>query len=67
MIFKKLVITALSYVARNPKIQQHAMKVATEAAVKAKPALLKGSRIAGEKYRNIKKEIKKGTEDFKRK
>ncbi len=67
MIFKKLVITALSYVARNPQIQQHAMKVATEAAVKAKPALLKGSRIAGEKYRNIKKEIKKGAEDFKRK
>ena len=67
MILKRLVITALSLAARNPAIQQHARKIASEAAVKAKPAILKGSRVAGEKYRNFKKEIKKGAEEFKKK
>lgn len=66
MIFRKLVLTALGYAARNPTIQQEAKKIATKAAVKAKPALLKGSRVAGEKYRNFKQEVKKGVEVFKK-
>ena len=66
MIFRKLVLTALGYAARNPAIQQRAKKVATKAAIKAKPALLKGSRIAGEKYRNLKREVKKNVDGFKK-
>jgi len=66
MIFRKLVLTALGHAARNPIIQRRAKKIATEAAFKAKPALLKGSRAAGEKYREIKREVKKGMEDFKK-
>ena len=59
MIFRKLVVTALGYAARNPAIQKQAKKIATEAALKAKPALLKGSRVAGEKYRDLKQAVKK--------
>tara|TARA_Y200000002_G_scaffold353171_1_gene332407 strand:+ start:581 stop:787 length:207 start_codon:yes stop_codon:yes gene_type:complete len=66
MIFRKIVITALGYAARNPAIQQRVKKIAAKAAVKAKPALLKGSRVAGEKYRHLKQEVKKGVEDFKK-
>ena len=66
MIFRKLVLTALGHAARNPIIQQQAKKIAIEAALKAKPGLLKGSRVAGEKYREIKREVKKGIEDFKK-
>ena len=66
MIFRKLILTALGYAARNPAMQQQAKKIATEAAIKARPALLKGSRVAGEKYRNFKREVKKGVEDFKK-
>mgnify|MGYP001175986858 CR=1 FL=1 len=66
MIFRKLVLTALGHAARNPIIQQQAKKIAIEAALKAKPGLLKGSRAAGEKYREIKREVKKGIEDFKK-
>ena len=66
MIFRKLVLTALGHAARNPKIQQQAKKIAIEAALKAKPGLLKGSRAAGEKYREIKREVKKGIDDFKK-
>ena len=66
MIFRKLVLTALGHAARNPIIQRQAKKIATEAALKAKPALLKGSRAAGEKYREIKREVKKGIDDFKK-
>ena len=32
----------------------------------AKPALLKGSRVAGEKYRDLKQEVKKNVEEFKK-
>ena len=66
MIFRKLVLTALGHAARNPKLQRQAKKIATKAAFKAKPVLLKGSRAAGEKYREIKREVKKGMEDFKK-
>lgn len=66
MIFRKLVVTALAYAARNPAIQKQAKKIATEAALKAKPALLKGSRVAGEKYRDLKQEVKKNVEEFKK-
>ena len=66
MIFKKLVLTALGHAARNPIIQQQAKKIATKAAIKAKPALLRGSRAAGQKYREIKREVKKGMEDLKK-
>ena len=66
MIFRKLVLTALGHAARNPKLQRQAKKIATKAALKAKPALLKGSRAAGEKYREIKREVKKGMDDFKK-
>ena len=66
MIFRKLVLTALGHAARNPIIQRQVKKIATEAALKAKPGLLKGSRVAGEKYREIKREVKKGIEDFKK-
>ena len=66
MIFRKLVLTALGHASRNPIIQRQAKKIATKAALKAKPALLKGSRAAGEKYREIKQEIKKGMDDFKK-
>ncbi len=66
MIFRKLALTALKYVARNPAIQQQVKEITTKAAIKAKPALLKGSRVAGEKYRNLKQEVKKGVNDFKK-
>ncbi len=64
MIFRKLVVTALGYAARNPAIQKQAKKIATEAALKAKPALLKGSRVAGEKYRDLKQAVKKKRGSF---
>ena len=66
MIFRKLVVTAVGYAARNPAIQKQAKKIVTEAAFKAKPALLKGSRVAGEKYRDLKQEVKKNLEEFKK-
>ncbi len=66
MIFRKLVVTALGYAARNPAIQKQAKKIDIEAALKAKPALLKGSRVAGEKYRDIKQEVKRNVEEFKK-
>ncbi len=66
MIFRKLVVTALGYAARNPAIQKQAKKISIEAALKAKPALLKGSRVAGEKYRDIKQEVKRNVEEFKK-
>ena len=66
MIFRKLVVTALGYAAQNPTIQKQAKKIATEAALKAKPALLKGSRVAGEKYRDLKQQVKKNAEEFKK-
>ena len=64
MILKKLVISALSYAVRNPAVQKQAKHIAKNVATKAKPALLKGSRVAGKTYRKIKKEIKKGMDDF---
>ncbi len=64
MILKKLVISALSYAAQNPAVQKQAKHIAKNVAIKAKPALLKGSRVAGKTYRKIKKEIKKGMDDF---
>ena len=66
MIFIFFFVTALGYAARNPSIQKQAKKIATKAALKAKPALLKGSRVAGEKYRDLKQEVKKNVEEFKK-
>ena len=65
MILKKLVITALRHAARDPALQKQAKNIAKNVATKAKPALLNGSRVAGKTYRRIKKEIKKGMDDFK--
>jgi len=45
-------------------VQKQAKHIAKNVATKAKPALLKGSRVAGNTYRKIKKEIKKGMDDF---
>ncbi|GIS14781.1 MAG: hypothetical protein CM15mP117_02130 [Alphaproteobacteria bacterium] len=64
MILKKLVFSALSYAAQNPAVQKQAKHIAKNVATKAKPALLKGSRVAGKTYRKIKKEIKKGMDDY---
>ena len=64
MILKKLVISALSYAARDPAVQKQAKHIVKNVATHAKPALLKGSRVAGKTYRKIKKEIKKGMDNF---
>ena len=45
-------------------MQKQAKHIAKNVATKAKPALLEGSRVAGKTYRKIKKEIKKGMDDF---
>ena len=64
MFLKKLVISALSYAAQNPAVRKQAKYIAKNVATKAKPALLKGSRVVGKTYRKIKKEIKKGMDDY---
>ena len=64
MILKKLVISALSYAVRDPVVQKQAKHIAKNVATKAKPALLIGSREAGKAYKKIKKEIKKGMDEF---
>ena len=66
MIIKKLVFTFLSHAARNPVVQQKAKKIAKNAFFKARPSLLKSSRVAGETYRSISKEIKSGVDNFKK-
>ncbi len=66
MIIKKLAFIILSHAARNPVMQQKAKKIAHNAVLKAKPSLLKSSRIAGETYRNISTEIKRGVDNFKK-
>ena len=42
---------------QNPKVQAEAGRLAQKAAVKAKPALLKGARRAGELTKNASDEI----------
>ena len=64
MLLKKLVISALSYAAQDPAVQKQAKHIAKNVATKAKPALLIGSREAGKAYKKIKKEIKKGMDEF---
>ena len=64
MILKKFVISALSYAVRDPVVQKQAKYIAKNVVTKAKPALLKGSRVAGKTYSKIKKEIKKGMDEF---
>ncbi|MBT5574074.1 hypothetical protein OAM77_03060 [Alphaproteobacteria bacterium] len=66
MIFRKLALTALSYAVRNPAVRKQAKKLAVSAAEQAKPALLSGSRVAGETYRSLKTELKTGVSNFKK-
>ena len=66
MKIKTLIFTVLSCAVSNPGLQQQARKIAKNAVSKAKPSLMKGSRVAGEMYRNISHEIKKGVNDFKK-
>ena len=66
MIIKKLVFSILSNAVRDPVVQQQAKSIAKNAVHKAKPTLLKGSRIAGKAYGKIYKEIKSGVDNFKK-
>ena len=66
MKIKTLIFTVLSCAVSNPGLQQQARKIAKNAVSKAKPSLMKGSRVAGEIYGNISQEIKKGVNDFKK-
>ena len=66
MIIKTLVFKILSHAARNPVVQQKAKYIAKNAVSKAKPSLLKSSRIAGRTYSNIKEEIKRGVDNYKK-
>ena len=66
MIIKKLIFTFLGRAASNPALQQEARKIAKNVVSKAKPSLMKSSRVAGEMYGNLFKEIKKGVNDSKK-
>ncbi|MGC6530112.1 MAG: hypothetical protein ACON4G_03750 [Candidatus Puniceispirillaceae bacterium] len=57
-MIRRLLLSLAWRVAQNPKLQAEAGKLANKAAEKAKPALLKGARRAGELSRNATDEIK---------
>ena len=67
MKIKTLIFTVLSCAVSNPGLQQQARKIAKNAVSKAKPPLMKGSRVAGEMCGNISKEIKNSVIDLKKK
>lgn len=48
MIVRRLLMNLALRAAQNPKVQAEASKIAKTAAEKAKPALLRGARRAGE-------------------
>ena len=67
MIIKNLIFSVLSHAARDPVLRQQARKIAKNAVSKAKPPLMKSSRVTGEMCGNISKEIKNSVIDLKKK
>ena len=53
MLFRRILISSLIRVARNPVVQKKAGEVAGKAITAARPGLLKASRKAGEITRKI--------------
>lgn len=56
-MIRRLLFGIAMRAAQNPKVQQEAGRLAQKAAEKAKPALLKGARRAGELTKNASDEI----------
>lgn len=65
MIFRRLIFSALKMAAQNPAVQKQAAEIAQSAATKARPALLKASRKAGEMVRTTSDELSEGVKKFK--
>ena len=59
MLFRRILMTALTTAARNPAVQKKAGEVTSKALSLARPSLLVASRKAGEMTRKISKNIKK--------
>ena len=57
MLIRRLVITALMRVARNPTVQKKAGEAAGKALDAVRPSLLRASRNAGELTRKVAKKI----------
>ncbi len=65
MILRRLIFSALKMAAQNPAVQKQAADLAQNAADKARPALLKASRKAGEMVKATSDEISDGVKKFK--
>ena len=65
MILKRLIFSAIRYAARNPEIQRQAGKLADKAVKKARPALMKASRKAGQISQTASNEVSLGLKKFK--
>jgi hypothetical protein len=59
MLFRRILMTALTTAARNPAVQRKAGEVAGKVVKAARPGLLAASRKAGEVTRKMSKNIKK--------
>ena len=59
MLFRRILMTALITVARNPVVQKKAGETAGKALNAARPSLLAASRKAGEMAHKISKNMKK--------
>lgn len=65
MLLRRLIFSALKMAAQNPAVQKQASELAQNAADKARPALLKASRKAGEFVRASSDELSEGVKKFK--
>ena len=65
MILRRLIFSAIRYAARNPEVQRQASKLANNAVEKARPALMKASRKAGQISQTASNEVSEGLKKFK--
>ena len=65
MILRRLIFSAIRYAARNPEVRRQAGKLADKAVEKARPALMKVSRKAGQISQTASDEVSEGLKKFK--
>ena len=65
MIMRRLIFSAIRFAVRNPEVQRQAGKLADKAVEKARPALLKASRKAGQISQIASDEVSEGMKKFK--